>query len=221
LRTLLADQAEAELLRADAASRLARVEGLAAAPALIAALADDSSLLLQRYAADLLGSLGARADLPLSERATHFGRLQDAGVPDALRSVVDGGPAALRLAAASSLARLGASDGMARLEALRDDPDLAQGYRLHQALGKYYLLAQNLPEAAEAYETVLQRTPNHLAVIQDLGFVYFATQRFREARDLWMRGLTLAPDNEDLRLKIHLAEDEMRSRGQLQAETGS
>ncbi len=220
LRALLADTGEADLLRADAAAALARLEGLAAAPQRLAALADGSSLLLQRYAADLLGGLGARADLGLTERAEHFGRLQEAGVPDALRRAADTGPAALRLAAASALARLGTSDGLARLESLRADPELDNGYRLHQALGKYYLLGQKLAEAAEAYERVLRITPNHLSVIEDLGFVYFTTQRFQEARDLWMRGLTLNPANEDLRLKVHLAEDQLRSRGQLPPEAG-
>ena len=124
------------------------------------------------------------------------------------------------LGAASALARLGASDGLERLEALRDDPVLANGYRLYQALGKYNLLAMHPEAAAAGFEKVLELSPNYMDAIQELGFIYFSTERFEAARDLWMRGLILDPDNAELRQRVHLAEDEMRKHGLLPPVSG-
>jgi predicted CXXCH cytochrome family protein len=210
LQRLLRNTDEADLLRADAAAALARSAGTEAVPALIAVLAADDSLLVRRFAADLLGSLGPPAEMPLPERLDHHQKLDDAGVLEALRSIAEEEAPALRLAAAASLARLEASDGIERLEALRAVPVLDDGYRLHQVLGKYYLLGGKLPEAEAEYERVLELSPNYLAVIQDLGFIYFTSERFHEAHAIWMRALALDPDNEELRLSVHLAEDQIR-----------
>jgi predicted CXXCH cytochrome family protein len=215
LGDLLQDPDESPLLRADAASALARIQRVDAVPALVTILDQDAPLLLKRYAVDLLGGMGAPADLPFQARADHLQKVEDAGAHGALRRVCETGVPVLRLGAASSLARLGAEDGLRQLEALLDEPVLAGGYRLHQALAKYNLLTGRLDKAAAAFETVLTMTPNYLDAIQDLGFVYFSAERFQEARDLWMRGLILDPENKELRLRVHLAEDEMRKHGLL------
>jgi tetratricopeptide (TPR) repeat protein len=149
-----------------------------------------------------------------------LGEIEAAGTHDALRRAVDSGEPALRLGAASALARLGASDGLERLEALKDDPVLAGGYRLYQALGKYNLLGMHPEAAAAGFEKVLEISPNYMDAIQELGFIYFSTERFEEARDLWMRGLILDPDNAELRQRVHLAEDEMRKHGLLPPVSG-
>ena len=107
-----------------------------------------------------------------------------------------------------------------RLEALKDDPVLAGGYRLYQALGKYNLLGMHPEAAAAGFEKVLEISPNYMDAIQELGFIYFSTERFEEARDLWMRGLILDPENAELRQRVHLAEDEMRKHGLLPPVSG-
>ena len=210
LRALLQDSAESDLLRADAAHALTRAESRGAAPALVAALASDPSLLVRRHAADLLGSLGADPEAEMSVQIRQQEELARTGALDALRKASDSGPAVLRLDAASSLARLGTEDGLTRLEALRGDPVLSGSYRLPAALGRYYLLSQRLEDAAREYERVLELTPNHMTVIKDLGFIYFAQRRFPEARALWLRGLALSPFDEDLQQKIHFADDEIK-----------
>jgi len=215
LKALLLDPSESVLLRADAASALARIQRVDAIPALVEILEQDAPLVIKRYAVDLLGGMGALAGLPFQARADHLQKVQDAGAHAALRRVCETGVPVLRLGAASSLARLGAEDGLKQLEALLDEPALAGGYRLHHALGKYNLVSGRLDEAALALETVLSMTPNYMDAIQDLGFIYFSSERFEEARDLWMRGLILDPENEELRLRVHLAEDEMRKIGLL------
>ena len=215
LRALLFNPGESTLLRADAASALARIQRVDAIPALVKILDQDAPLVVKRYAVDLLGGMGAPADQPFQVRANHLQKVEDAGAHAALRRVCETGVPVLRLGAASSLARLGAEDGLQQLEALLAEPVLAGGYRLHQALAKYNLLTGRLEKAAAEFETVLSLTPNYLDAIQDLGFVYFSTERFEEARDLWMRGLILDPENKDLRLRVHLAEDEMRKSGLL------
>jgi len=217
LRTLLADQAESDLLRADAVHALTRAEGRGAAPALVAALTGDPSLLVRRHAADVLGGLGADPAAEMEEQIRQQEELARTGALDALRTASESGPGVLRLDAASSLARLGTVDGLGRLEALRTDAVLAGNYRLPAALGKYYLLSQRLEDAAREYERVLELTPNHLTIIKDLGFIYFAQRRFPEARALWLRGLVLSPFDEDLKEKIHFAEDEMRTDKELAA----
>jgi predicted CXXCH cytochrome family protein len=210
LRGLLNNTGEASLLRADAAAALTRVAGVEAIPDLMTVLQADESLLVRRFGADLLGGLGPSPEAPLQEKLDHNQLLDDAGVFEALRAVSAEEAPALRLAAAASLARLGASDGFERLEALRAVPALDNGYRLHQILGKYYLLGGKLPEAEVEYQRVLEISPNYLAVIRDLGFIYFATERFHEAHAIWVRALTLDPDNEELLLSVHLAEDQIR-----------
>ncbi|MFQ5767227.1 MAG: ammonia-forming cytochrome c nitrite reductase subunit c552, partial [Acidobacteriota bacterium] len=210
LARLLADEKESSLLRADAAAALTRAEGPRAAGPLVAALGQGNPLLVRRYAADLLGSLGPGDGLPLEEQVKQFDELKAKGVMSALRQAQAEGPSVLRLGAAASLARLGTDDGLERLEELRQDPVLEAGYRLHLLLGKYDLYAQEMDEAAAAYQRVLDITPNNLTAIQDMGFIYFSTGRFQEAHDLWMRGLALIPDNEELKMKVHLAEDEIR-----------
>lgn len=215
LEALLLNPDESPLLRADAVSALVRIQHVDAIPILVTILDQDTPLVVKRYAVDLLGGMGARADLPFQARADHLQMVEDAGAHAALRRVCETGVPVLRLGAASSLARLGAEDGLQQLEALLAEPALAGGYRLHQALARYNLVSGRLDEAAAAFETVLSMTPNHMDAIQDLGFIYFSSERFEEARDLWMRGLILDPGNKDLRLRVHLAEDEMRKHGLL------
>ena len=93
----------------------------------------------------------------------------------------------------------------------RADPQLDGGYRLHQLLGKYHLLRHHYAEAEAAFQRVLEMTPNYLPVIKDLGFIYFVSNRFEEAHALWSRGRALDPEDEELQLNIHLAEDQMNA----------
>ncbi|MFQ5719615.1 MAG: cytochrome c3 family protein [Acidobacteriota bacterium] len=209
LRSLIANLDEAPLLRVDGAYALARVLHTGAAPDLIQVLAEDPSLSVRRVAADLLGSIGPAAGTPVADQIRQQAVLDDAGVANSLGQAADAGPPSLRLAAAAALARLDTKDGLRRLEALRAVPELDGGYRLHQLLGKYHLIRQEFPEAEAEFGRVLEMTPNYLPVIEDLGFIYFTTNRFQQAHDLWSRGLALNPDSQDLKLKIHLAEDEM------------
>ena len=220
LRALLAAADESQLLRAEAALALARLERLAALPDLIKVLDSDAPLLVRRYTADLLGGMSAVGQVTVAEQMEMLSEIEAAGTHDALRRAVDSGEPALRLGAASALARLGASDGLERLEALKDDPVLAGGYRLYQALGKYNLLGMHPEAAAAGFEKVLEISPNYMDAIQELGFIYFSTERFEEARDLWMRGLILDPENAELRQRVHLAEDEMRKHGLLPPVSG-
>ena len=200
---------------------LTRAAGRGAAPALVTALRDDPSLLVRRHAADVLGSLGANPEAEMAEQIRQQEELARTGALDALRAASDSGPSPLRLDAASSLARLGTEDGLGRLEALRTDAVLAGNYRLPVALGKYYLLSQRLEDAAFEYERVLELSPHHLAVIKDLGFIYFAQRRFPEAKTLWLRGLALSPFDEDLKQKIHFADDEIHTDKELGVPTGA
>ena len=211
LRELLADHTESPLLRSDAVYALARVQRTRAAADLIRALRDDPSLVVRRVAADQLGSIGPVPGAPTEEKIRDQEALSRAGVNDALRRATEDGPAPQRLAAAASLARLETQDGLARLESLRADPQLDGGYRLHQLLGKYHLLRHHYAEAEAAFERVLEMTPNYLPVIKDLGFIYFVSNRFEEAHALWSRGRALDPEDEELQLSIHLAEDQMNA----------
>lgn len=220
LRMLLADESESQLLRAEAALALARVLRREALPDLIQVLDSDAPLLVRRYAADLMGGMSAMGQVTVAQQMEILGEIEAAGTHDALRRAVDSGDPPLRLGAASALARLGASDGLALLQSLTDDPTLAGGYRLHQALGKYNLLGGDLEAAAAGFEKVLELSPNYMDAIQELGFIYFSTERFQEARDLWMQGLILDPDNAELRQRVHLAEDEMRKHGLLPPVSG-
>jgi predicted CXXCH cytochrome family protein len=210
LRGILRDAGEADLLRADAAAALARIAGRGAVLDLIEVLDTDTSLLVRRYAVDLLGGMGAPPDEGLQERMAHLGWLEEAGVYEALRRASESAEPPLRLGGAAALARLGTADGMSRLKALRAEPALDNGYRLHEALGRYHMGDGNLDEAEVAWKDVLERSPHHLTAILDLGWIYFTTERFHEARDLWMRGLIIHPDHEELRFRIHLAEDQIR-----------
>jgi tetratricopeptide (TPR) repeat protein len=220
LRTLLDDEGESQLLRADAAAALARLLRREALPDLIRVLNSDAPQLVRRFAADLMGGMSAMGEVTVAQRMEILGEIEAAGTHDALRGAVATGAPALRLGAASALARLGATDGLELLESLQDDPVLSGGYRLHHALGKYNMLSGDLDAAAAGFEKVLEYSPNYLDAIQELGFIYFSTERFQDARDLWMRGLALEPDNEDLRLRVHLAEDEMRKHGLLPPVSG-
>ncbi|MFQ5669957.1 MAG: multiheme c-type cytochrome [Acidobacteriota bacterium] len=221
LRRLLRDGGESRLLRADAARALATKAGAGAAADLVMALEPNNPLVVRRRAADLLGLLGAPPSASFKEARDRSKALSTAGVEKALRQIQQlQAPPSLRLSAAAALARLGAGDGIEQLEALRADPVLDAGYRLHQILGKYYLLGGRLDEAATEYEKTLEITPNYLAVIEDLGFIHFVNERFEQARDLWERGLTLDPANEDLKEKLHLVKDQILNRDAAAAASG-
>jgi predicted CXXCH cytochrome family protein len=220
LRAILHDEGESQLLRADAAAALAGQVRRDALPDLIQVLDSEAPVIVRRFTADLIGGMSAMGEVTVARQMQILGEIEAAGAHDALRRAIATDDPALRLGAASALARLGATDGLELLQSLADDPVLAGGYRLHHALGRYNMLSGNLEAAAAGFEKVLEFSPNYLDAIQELGFIYFSTERFRDARDLWMRGLALDPDNEDLRLRVHLAEDEMRKHGLLPPVSG-
>ncbi|MGH9632284.1 MAG: tetratricopeptide repeat protein [Bryobacteraceae bacterium] len=78
------------------------------------------------------------------------------------------------------------------------------------------LSSGDLTRAGEGFQQVLERSPNHLGALANLGVVYSRANRTAEAVKIYNRALKLAPDNPGLLLNLGLAylkqEDYARAR---------